>query len=337
MKPLEQLSEVATKVSRLPLDAGEVALGVRVPASAAHPGTEVGSVGHALNQMLDNVSNALEARQESEMKVRQFVADASHELRTPLTAIRGYTELMRMTEHFTPDGERSLARVQSQSERMTTLVEDLLLLARLDEGQPLKISRRRPHPAGDRDGERREGHGPGPRLAAGTPGEPVVVRGDATQLHQVLANLLSNARKHTAPGTTVVTGVMRSADGSAVVTVTDNGGGIAPEFVGRVFARFARADAARKNPAVTTAAPVTAAGVRPAGARGGRPRCLRRARRSAVVPAAGAAPRRRPRGPAGWACPSCSRSWRPTAAPSRSRPGRAARSSPCGSRRAAGR
>mgnify|MGYP000427208944 FL=1 len=137
MKPLEQLSEVATKVSRLPLDAGEVALGVRVPASAAHPGTEVGSVGHALNQMLDNVSNALEARQESEMKVRQFVADASHELRTPLTAIRGYTELMRMTEHFTPDGEKSLARVQSQSERMTTLVEDLLLLARLDEGQPL--------------------------------------------------------------------------------------------------------------------------------------------------------------------------------------------------------
>ncbi|GIU55633.1 HAMP domain-containing sensor histidine kinase [Arthrobacter sp. NicSoilC12] len=109
MKPLEQLSEVATKVSRLPLDAGEVALGVRVPTSAAHPGTEVGSVGYALNKMLDNVSNALEARQESEMKVRQFVADASHELRTPLTAIRGYTELMRMTEHFTPDGERSLA------------------------------------------------------------------------------------------------------------------------------------------------------------------------------------------------------------------------------------
>ena len=97
-------------------------------------------MGYALNQMLDNVSNALEARQESEMKVRQFVADASHELRTPLTAIRGYTELMRMTEHFTPDGEKSLARVQSQSERMTTLVEDLLLLARLDEGQPLKLS-----------------------------------------------------------------------------------------------------------------------------------------------------------------------------------------------------
>ena len=170
MKPLEQLSEVATKVSRLPLDAGEVALGVRVPASAAHPGTEVGSVGYALNQMLDNVSNALEARQESEMKVRQFVADASHELRTPLTAIRGYTELMRMTEHFTPDGERSLARVQSQSERMTTLVEDLLLLARLDEGQPLKITDVDLTQLAIETRQRRESHGPGPHLAAGTSG-----------------------------------------------------------------------------------------------------------------------------------------------------------------------
>lgn len=247
MKPLEQLSEVATKVSRLPLDAGEVALGVRVPASAAHPGTEVGSVGHALNQMLDNVSNALEARQESEMKVRQFVADASHELRTPLTAIRGYTELMRMTEHFTPDGEKSLARVQSQSERMTTLVEDLLLLARLDEGQPLKLTDVDLTQLAVETVSDEKVMAPDRTWQLELPDEPVVVRGDATQLHQVLANLLSNARKHTDPGTTVITGVRRSADGSAVVTVTDNGGGIAPEFLGRVFARFSRADAARTN------------------------------------------------------------------------------------------
>lgn len=254
MKPLEQLSEVATKVSRLPLDAGEVALGVRVPTSAAHPGTEVGSVGYALNKMLDNVSNALEARQESEMKVRQFVADASHELRTPLTAIRGYTELMRMTEHFTPDGERSLARVQSQSERMTTLVEDLLLLARLDEGQPLKISDVDLTQLAIETVSDEKVMAPDRIWQLELPDEPVVVRGDATQLHQVLANLLSNARKHTEPGTKVVTGVMRSADGSAVVTVTDNGSGIAPEFIGRVFARFARADASRTNPASNPAA-----------------------------------------------------------------------------------
>lgn len=257
MKPLDQLSEVATQVSRLPLDAGEVGLAVRVPASAANPGTEVGSVGHALNLMLDNVSNALEARQESEMKVRQFVADASHELRTPLTAIRGYTELMRMTEHFTPDGQKSLARVQSQSERMTTLVEDLLLLARLDEGQPLKLSDVDLTQLAVETVSDEKVMAPDRVWQLELPEEPVVVRGDATQLHQVLANLLSNARKHTGPGTTVVTGVGRAPDGSALVTVTDNGPGIAPEFVGRVFARFTRADASRKNPApVTTPAAV---------------------------------------------------------------------------------
>ena len=274
MKPLEQLSEVATKVSRLPLDAGEVALGVRVPTSAAHPGTEVGSVGYALNQMLDNVSNALEARQESEMKVRQFVADASHELRTPLTAIRGYTELMRMTEHFTPDGERSLARVQSQSERMTTLVEDLLLLARLDEGQPLKISDVDLTQLAIETVSDEKVMAPDRIWQLELPDEPVVVRGDATQLHQVLANLLSNARKHTEPGTKVVTGVMRSADGSAVVTVTDNGSGIAPEFIGRVFARFARADASRTNPASSPAAVPADSAVATAGVGSGARRTL---------------------------------------------------------------
>ncbi len=267
MKPLEQLSEVATRVSHLPLDAGEVALAVRVPPSAANPGTEVGSVGYALNQMLDNVSSALESRQQSEMKVRQFVADASHELRTPLTAIRGYTELMRMTEHFTPDGQKSLARVQSQSERMTTLVEDLLLLARLDEGQPLKL--------GDVDLSQlaietvtdEKVMAPDRIWQLELAEEPVVVRGDAAQLHQVLANLLSNARKHTDPGTTVTTGVKRAADGSAVVTVTDNGAGIAPAFVDRVFRRFARADASRRNP-VTAAAPAAVAVSAPATAEG---------------------------------------------------------------------
>ena len=259
MKPLDQLSEVATQVSRLPLDAGEVGLAVRVPASAAHPGTEVGGVGHALNMMLDNVSNALEARQKSEMKVRQFVADASHELRTPLTAIRGYTELMRMTEHLTPDGRRSLARVQSQSERMTALVEDLLLLARLDEGQPLKLSEVDLTQLAIETVSDEKVMAPDRVWHLELPAEPVVVRGDATQLHQVLANLLSNARKHTGPGTTVVTGVKRSADGRAVVTVTDNGPGIAPEFVDRVFARFTRADASRRNPAAL-ATPATGGG-----------------------------------------------------------------------------
>lgn len=247
MRPLEQLSDVATKVSKLPLDAGEVALAVRVPASAAHPGTEVGSVGHALNLMLDNVSNALEARQQSETKVRQFVADASHELRTPLTAIRGYTELLRMTETLTEDGRKSLGRVQSQSERMTALVEDLLLLARLDEGKAPEFTDVDLTQLVIETVSDEKVMAPEHIWQLKLPDEPLIVRGDTTQLHQVLANLLSNARKHTEAGTTVVTGVMRSADGSAVVTVTDNGPGIPPDFQGRIFARFARADAARSG------------------------------------------------------------------------------------------
>ncbi|MCU1566816.1 MAG: signal transduction histidine kinase, partial [Pseudarthrobacter sp.] len=247
MKPLEQLSEVATRVSQLPLDAGEVALAVRVPPSNANPGTEVGSVGHALNLMLDNVANALQARQKSETKVRQFVADASHELRTPLTAIRGYTELMRMTENFSPDGEKSLARVQSQSERMTALVEDLLLLARLDEGQPLKLSEVDLTQLVIEGVSDEKVMAPGHNWRLELPDEPVVVNGDASQLRQVLMNLLSNARKHTPPGTMVVTGVARSSEGAAIVMVTDDGGGIPAEFVDHVFARFARADAARKG------------------------------------------------------------------------------------------
>jgi len=159
---------------------------------------------------------------------------------------------MRMTEHFTPDGQKSLARVQSQSERMTTLVEDLLLLARLDEGQPLKLSDVDLTQLAVETVSDEKVMAPDRAWQLELPEEPVVVRGDATQLHQVLANLLSNARKHTGPGTTVVTGVRRTPDGSAVVTVTDNGPGIAPEFVGRVFARFTRADASRKNPVPVT-------------------------------------------------------------------------------------
>jgi len=247
MRPLEQLSDVATKVSKLPLDAGEVALAVRVPPSAAHPTTEVGSVGHALNLMLDNVSSALEARQRSEMKVRQFVADASHELRTPLTAIRGYTELMRMTETFTEDGRKSLGRVQSQSERMTALVEDLLLLARLDEGKATETTDVDLTQLVVETVSDEKVMAPDHTWQLKLPDEPVTVRGDATQLHQVLANLLSNARKHTPAGTTVTTGLMRSADGSVVVTVTDDGPGIPAEFQGNIFSRFTRADAARSG------------------------------------------------------------------------------------------
>jgi two-component system OmpR family sensor kinase len=203
---------------------------------------------------------------------------------------------MRMTEHFTPDGERSLARVQSQSERMTTLVEDLLLLARLDEGQPLKVADVDLTQLAIETVSDEKVMAPDRIWQLELPDEPVVVRGDATQLHQVLANLLSNARKHTEPGTTVVTGVMRSADGSAVVTVTDNGSGIAPEFIGRVFARFARADAARSNPASNpltsnpASSPAASPAVATAGARSGSSAARAVSRGSSGPVAAAAAP-----------------------------------------------
>ena len=245
LKPLEQLSDVATQVSRLPLDAGEVALAVRVPPSSAHPGTEVGRVGHALNLMLDHVSRALESRQRSETKVRQFVADASHELRTPLTAIRGYTELMRMTEDLSPDGAKSLARVQSQSERMTALVEDLLLLARIDEGQQLRLADVDLTQLVVETVSDERVMAPDRNWKLELPGGAVIVRGDASALRQVLMNLLSNARKHTPPGTTVVAGVAGSEEGSVVISVTDDGPGIDPGFVDKVFGRFTRADASR--------------------------------------------------------------------------------------------
>ncbi|MDG9682911.1 HAMP domain-containing sensor histidine kinase [Streptomyces sp. DH18] len=143
LRPLRRVAATATRVSELPLHSGEVALLERVPDAEADPRTEVGQVGAALNRMLGHVGSALTVRQESETRVRQFVADASHELRTPLASIRGYAELTRRAtgsrEAPEPDPvtRHALGRIESEADRMTGLVEDLLLLARLDSGRPL--------------------------------------------------------------------------------------------------------------------------------------------------------------------------------------------------------
>ncbi|WP_406138301.1 ATP-binding protein [Streptomyces sp. NBC_01089] len=137
LRPLRRVAATATRVSELPLHSGEVAPLERVPGAEADPRTEVGQVGAALNRMLGHVGSALAARQESETRVRQFVADASHELRTPLASIRGYAELTRRGHEETgPDTRHALGRIESEAGRMTGLVEDLLLLARLDAGRP---------------------------------------------------------------------------------------------------------------------------------------------------------------------------------------------------------
>ena len=243
LRPLERVAATAARVSALPLDRGEVTLAERVPDS--DPNTEVGQVGAALNRMLDHVGASLQARQDSETRLRRFVADASHELRTPLAAIRGYAELTRRGE-LSPAAEHSLTRISSQAERMTTLVEDLLLLARLDAGRRLErtevdLTRLVLDAVGDAHVS-----GPDHRWQLDLPEEPVTVPGDAARLAQVLANLLANARTHTPPGSAVTVGLVSGADG-ARLTVTDDGPGIAAELLPHVFERFARGSSSRSR------------------------------------------------------------------------------------------
>ncbi|NKX55492.1 sensor histidine kinase [Arthrobacter mobilis] len=247
LRPLEDLSAVATRVSKLPLDQGDVALSVRVPPAAAQPVTEVGRLGHAFNLMLDNVAGALGARRRIETQLRRFVADASHELRTPLATIRGYAELIRFTQPLAPDGRLYLERVESESLRMTALVEDLLLLARLDEGHPpqeedVDLTQLVVESVSDA-----QAAAPAHTWRVQLPDEPVTVRGDERQLRQVLINLLANAHRHTGPGTTVVAALRREAGAGAVVTVTDDGPGIAPDLMDRIFSRFTQGDPARSD------------------------------------------------------------------------------------------
>jgi len=251
LRPLDRVAATARQVSTLPLDRGEVDLAVRVPERDTDPRTEVGQVGAALNQMLGHVSSALASRQESEMRVRQFVADASHELRTPLAAIRGYAELARREEDDTEGVAHALRRVESESARMTTLVDDLLLLARLDSGRPLSadtVDLTMLVVDAVSDAQVAGSHH---RWLMDLPEEPVLTIGDQARLHQVLANLLANARTHTPHGTSVMCGLRGDADG-AVITVTDDGPGIPPHLLPEIFNRFVRGDSSRSRAAGST-------------------------------------------------------------------------------------
>ena len=249
LAPLSRVSAAARDVADLELERGEVRLPtpiVAVDPASAH--TEVGQLGAALNRMLDRIAGALSARQASETRVRRFVSDASHELRTPLAAIRGYTELaQRKTAELPPDVAKAMSRVESETERMTHLVEDMLLLARLDEGRPLAresvdVSRLVIDAVSD-------AHIAGPEhvWSLDVPDEPVLTVGDEARLHQVLANLLANARTHTPPGTAVVTSLETTADGAVVLTVADDGPGIPEGLQPEIFERFARADSSRSR------------------------------------------------------------------------------------------
>jgi two-component system OmpR family sensor kinase len=275
LRPLRRVAATATKVTELPLDSGEVTLPAGVPDS--DPRTEVGRVGAAFNRMLFHVERALGRRAASEARLRRFAADASHELRTPLSAIRGYAELaLRHPGPVPEDVTHALRRVESESARMTVLVDDLLLLARLDAGRPLErepvdLSRLAIETTSDAQVARGD-H----RWRLELPDEPVLVEGDEHRLHQVLANLLSNAGKHTPPGSTVLVALTlgdataspelpagtSGTAGTAVVqrgvappgpraelTLTDDGPGISAELLPELFERFTRGEAGRARDA----------------------------------------------------------------------------------------
>jgi two-component system OmpR family sensor kinase len=198
--------------------------------------------------MLGHVEAALARRAASETRLRRFAADASHELRTPLAAIRGYAELARRHPGPVPgDIAHALARVESESARMSVLVDELLLLAQLDAGRPLAkapvdLTRLAIDTASDA-----RAASPGHHWTLELPDEPVRVAGDEHRLHQVLANLMSNAAQHTPEGTTVTVAVATDHRQTVRVSVTDTGPGIPGDLQPALFERFVRGDSARSN------------------------------------------------------------------------------------------
>jgi two-component system, OmpR family, sensor kinase len=252
LRPLTRMTATAVEVTGLPLASGAVRLPYRV--ADADPRTEVGQLGAAFNRMLGHVESALARRQASEDRLRGFAADASHELRTPLAAIRGYAELARRYPGTLPqEVAHALSRVESESARMSALVEDLLLLARLDAGRPLErqpvdLTRLAIDATSDARVAGNDHHW---RLEL--PDDPLLVAGDESRLHQVLANLLSNARTHTPAGTTVTVALQGAAAGQrAELSVTDDGPGIPAELQPGLFERFVRGDTSRSRAAGST-------------------------------------------------------------------------------------
>jgi two-component system, OmpR family, sensor kinase len=236
LSPLERMATTARHISAGDLDE-------RVDATDSH--TEVGQLGEAFNTMLDDLQDAFAERDATERRLRQFLADASHELRTPLTSIQGFAELFRLGPDAQVDLPVILRRIEQESERMKVLVEDLLLLARLDQPRPIELG-----PvdlavlaadactdavALDR----------GRQVILASP-DPVVVEGDGDHLRQAIGNLVANAVHHTPPGTPLDVAV-HSENGSGVVVVRDHGPGLSPDAVDHVFDRFWQADSARSG------------------------------------------------------------------------------------------
>jgi len=250
LRPLREVAHTAAEVSQLDLGRGEPAPLARVPERLAVRGSEVGDVGWAMNHMLDHVDSALQARYDSEQQVRRFVADASHELRTPLATIRGYADLTKPLRNQSPEQVgRALERIDAGALRMSGLVDDLLLLARLDAGrepmvtEPVDLSALLLEAVDD-------AHAVSPehRFVIDLPDQPVIGMAMPAQAMQVFTNVIANARTHTPVGTTV-TVQAEARDYWAEVRISDDGAGIDPEIADRVFDRFVRSGAERSRSA----------------------------------------------------------------------------------------
>ncbi len=235
LRPLEDIGKTAGAIA-----AGDLSRRVE-PAEAR---TEVGRLGLALNSMLGQIESAFSAQQASEDRLRRFIADASHELRTPLTSIRGYAELFRRGAADRPeDLAKAMRRIEQEAGRMGVLVDDLLLLARLDQGRPLEreavdLSR----VAADAVDDARAVDPSRPITLEAPP--RTTVRGDDVRLRQVVGNLMTNAHQHTPPGTPVHVRVATS-NGSAILEVADRGPGLTAEQAAHVFERFYRGEESR--------------------------------------------------------------------------------------------
>lgn len=236
LRPLEDVEVTAEEIARGNLSA-------RLP--DADPSTEVGRLVTSLNTMLSRIEESFEVQTKSENKLRRFVADASHELRTPITAIRGFSELFRQGA---VTGEKDTAdlisRIENESKRMGSLVEDLLLLARLDQAREMDAKPVDINKVVEDAVISARAAGPQHPVELKTDGKEIFTLGDEVRIHQVVANLLANARAHTQIGTPITVSVA-STDEGVEISVADKGPGLSDEDQKRIFERFYRADSSR--------------------------------------------------------------------------------------------
>ena len=238
LKPLEDVEETAELIA-----AGD--LSARLP--DAKPDTEVGRLVTSLNQMLTRIEESFAIKEESESKLRRFIADASHELRTPLTAIRGFAELYR--QGAVPNGEPTkelLGRIENESVRMGTLVEDLLLLARLDQSRQMEMKPVNLSKVVSECVASARAAGPTHPITISAADDEVFALGDETRIYQVITNLLTNARVHTPIGTSIAVVLNQSDDGVAI-SITDHGNGLTMDNQAKIFERFFRVDPSRQR------------------------------------------------------------------------------------------